>query len=406
MAKTGSVREQASSKAPPEGALVAVDAALALALAVLLPRMLHVTNSDLTTYYLPWYQHILQHGRWASLEGSYANYNPPYLYLLSAASFFNGTVRPLFLVKLMEVPAILAAGALGWSIARAVGAGTKRAVLVGVLLVLSPEVVSNALMWGQVDILYSVFLVLMLRLLLARRPNWAMVAFGVAVAIKLQAATAGVALAALLLAGELPWLSLPWALVGYVGMLCPAWLAGRPARELLFIYRTQFNTYPEAALNVPNPYQLLNHFTNGSAARVHLVTAAGLAFAAACTLAIIYWLRRAPRLLHGRGLIMAVALPLMIEPFVLPKMHERYFFPGNLLLVLMAGLDRRFILPAVLAEGAVLAAYVRYLGGGGFVPSYYVVPVCMMSAALVLFLRALVGQAAAPAAVPERAEAA
>ncbi len=378
-----------TSEKPAIRALAIVDLVLALTVVVFLHRMLITSNTDITKFYGVWYQHILQHGRWHSIEGSYANYNPPYLYLLSLFSFLDGWVPAVVVLKLVEVPGVLAAGVIGWSIGRVVGASQRRAVLVGCLVALSPELIVNTLLWGQVDILYSVFLMLTLRLLLTRNWNWAMAMFGVALAIKLQAAIAGVTIAALLLAGELPLASVLWTLAAYIAMLAPARFAGRAIRDLAQIYRYQFSTQVYVAMNVANPYQLLNAWVGTSIPRTNLVNALGLLFTGACTLTAIYLLSRSPALLRGRGLIMAWALPLFAEPFILPKMHDRYFFPGNLMLVLLAGLDGRFVVPAVLTQAASLFVYHQFLTEQLFLPQYYIVPVCLMAVALWLFARAL-----------------
>ena len=357
----------------------------------LLRWMLHFDNGDLFYYYQPWYEHILRFGRWASLEGSFANYSPPYLYLLSVASLLHGDFGPRTVIKLAEAPVVAAAAALGWSIVRALGVRGARAVLSGLLLALAPEVVANALLWGQADVLYTVFLLATVRLLLARRPGWAMAAWGVAIAIKLQAVFAGPAILAMLLAGELPWLALVWIPVAYGAMLLPASLAGRPAKQLLMIYRTQVGTYPDVGKNVANPYQILQHWAAFSLPLTERINTLGTLFALAATAALILMLVRRPGAWRGRSLIAAVAMPLLLEPYVLPKMHDRYFFPGNVLLLLLATVDRAMILPAVLTQVSALWVYARFLENKPFDPKYYVLPVILVSVALILLLRHYLG---------------
>ena len=381
-------------------ALTGVDVVLLISLLLLLRWMLRCDNLDLRQYYLPWYEHILHVGRWRSLEGSFANYAPPYVYLLSAASVLHGVFAPKTVIKLAEVPGMIALGALGWSTIRALGYGRLRAVLSGLLLAMLPEVVTNALLWGQADVVYTVFLLAMVRLLLARRSGLAMAMFGVALAVKLQAMFAGPAIGAMLLAGELPWAALVWVPAAYAAMLVPAWLAGRPARALLTVYGTQVATYPDIAINVANPYQLLRHWASSSLTATLAVNRIGIVVALIVTVALMALMVRRPALWRGKGILAAVALPLLIEPYVLPKMHDRYFFPGNVLLVLLATVDREMLVPALLTQASAIAAYSRFLEGVPATPTFYALPALMVGVAIALVLRRYVPESRSAPGTP------
>ena len=93
-----------------------------------------------------------------------------------------------------------------------------------------------------------------------------------------------------------------------------------------------------------------------------------------------------------------MALSLLVEPFVLPKMHERYFFFGDtILLLLAAACPRLWALPAALLQVAAIMAYTPYLlrpEGTGF----FAVAVLLVLVAIVLVVRSLLpGQAQAMA---------
>ena len=368
--------------------LAIVDLVLLVTVACFLHHILHRTDPDIIAFYLPWYEHVLQHGRWASLEGSFVTYTPPYVYVLSASTLLNGFFDPVVILKLMELPAIIAAGVFAWRISLILGSSAGRAVLAGCLVVLAPEVIGNALLWGQCDMLQTAVLFAMLWSLLARRWSWAMLAFGVALAVKLQAILVGPAIAALLLAGEVPLLSALWIPVAYAAMMVPAWLAGRSALALLTIYRSQTSLYPEIGRNVANPYQLLLHWARFSREPViDRVDTAGILVALVVSVAMIAVLTRHRHLLRGRNLIAAVALPLLVEPYVLPKMHDRYYFAGNTFLLLLAALDGRFAVAALLTQAAAIAVYYRFLSNGQFNPGFYVMPTLLVTVALGLFLR-------------------
>ncbi|MFC7555801.1 hypothetical protein ACFQU7_31610 [Pseudoroseomonas wenyumeiae] len=70
-------------------------------------------TTDVEWWFVPWLEHIIQHGARASLQAplqvqiegvnGFANYSPPYLYLLVLASAASDWVSPFLLVKLVSV---------------------------------------------------------------------------------------------------------------------------------------------------------------------------------------------------------------------------------------------------------------------------------------------------------------
>ena len=63
---------------------------------------------------------------------------------------------------------------------------------------------------------------------------------------------------------------------------------------------------------------------------------------------------RTDRILHW------AAACLIVIPFVLPKMHERFFFTGEALLLTAALLDRRFVVPALTVQLASVSSYAMF----------------------------------------------
>jgi Gpi18-like mannosyltransferase len=322
----------------------------------------HYVSSDMAVFFLEWYRHILEHGRLASLEGSFVTYTPPYVYLMSLSTLLEGHLSRVVNVKLFSLAFFPIVAWLFWSICRALGCSNRRSLLAAWIAVVSPEVLLNTFCYGQCDILHTCFLLLFARLLLARRPGWAMVALGVALSFKLQTIFAGPLVLALLLTGELPlWTVLLVPLV-YCVMMIPAALAGRPWMELLLVYRQQTGLYDDLGRLVANPYMALAGWTVGrSVHTMALLKRAGLIVAALVNVGLVEFLRRSRPLLQGERLIAALGLSLLVEPFVLPMMHDRYFFAGNLTILLLAMVVPRMAVPAVLLQMSAAMAYRAFL---------------------------------------------
>jgi Gpi18-like mannosyltransferase len=338
--------------------LFALIAALLTALALHhLHAVLLKNNSDISVFYLPWYEHIVRYGRWSSLEGSFANYSPPYLYIVSFVSLFAGTTSPVIMVKLAQVPGLLVGAWMFWSICRKLGCSQTRSLLAAWMLLVAPEVFWNTLLWGQCDMIHTACILVMARLLLARRPAWAMVALGVALAFKLQAIFVGATIAALFLSSEVPLWSAVCVPAGYLVMMVPAWLAGRPWSELLLVYQSQYQSQPEIAKHVANPYQLIFHFTELHPLAYRIAMPLGFLAAGAATVGLVAFLTRSPWRLRGMHLLVAIAFTLLMEPFFLPKMHDRYFFSGDVIVLLLAMIKPRLAVPAAMLQIAALITY-------------------------------------------------
>src|SRR6476646_17787 len=121
------------------GAVVFLIIALAAAMHAL-PFAMY-DPGDAHSYLIPWYEHILSSGRIAAFSIPFANYTPPYLYLLSASTLLDGLVEPVTTFKLLAwVGGVWLAIAL-YDLFRAAGSSWPLPGAVGTLLL--PSVILN-----------------------------------------------------------------------------------------------------------------------------------------------------------------------------------------------------------------------------------------------------------------------
>ena len=373
--------------------LGAAAAFLTLAYVVGMKRILASWNPDLLDY-TSWYTYILNHGRLHSLNGSFSSYSPPYVYLLAIGSNLQRFLDPVRVIKLLNVPFILASGALTFSICRSQGLSARYSLLAGWIIIVCPEIVANGLVWGQTDILETTFVLACVRLLIAQRPGWAMATLGVALSFKLQVIFLAPAILALLVTGELPTWSLFAAAAGYVAMFVPAFLAGRSPKALLGVYSSQTGAADRISMGAANPYCLVAAWTgNGRVDAQHpfflRLEHIGVAVGLVLTACLIFFLVRQRFLLPQQKMIAALAVSALAVPFVLPKMHDRYFFIGDTLALVFGLMLPRAMIPAILLQVAGLMVYARYLMGFQAGTLYYIFPMLMIAAALFMLGREL-----------------
>jgi Gpi18-like mannosyltransferase len=114
----------------------------------------------------------------------------------------------------------------------------------------------------------------------------------------------------------------------YFISVLPAYFAGRSMIDLLTVYGMQFDTYHTLNVFAPNLYSLIpNRYYD-------IVVPLGvlLTFILVCT--SIYFILRQNKEIPMQKWIEISLLFLLLIPFAMPKMHDRYFFPADVFSIL------------------------------------------------------------------------
>jgi Gpi18-like mannosyltransferase len=144
--------------------------------------------------------------------------------------------------------------------------------------------------------------------------------------------------------------------VTYVASILPAWSAGRPLIELLMTYPEQAGIFPALTLNAPNLYQWLPD-NPGSFEKPGLLLAALLAG----LLCLASW--RSTVSLDEDAIVKLSLVSVLLLPFTLPHMHERYFFAADVISIIYAFYTpKRFFIPLIVTTAS-LFSYSPFLFG-------------------------------------------
>jgi Gpi18-like mannosyltransferase len=308
-----------------------------------------------------WYRAFLVNGRWHALSLPVGNYNAPFLYLLDGATFLP--FSPPTNIKLVFVAFDVLLVYFVYRIVALRYRSWHAPFLAAAVVALLPTVVMNASLWGQADSMWASFGVGSIYYLLRRRHWPACVLAGVALAIKPQAIVLLALLLLLALAGRLPWRATLAVPLVYLVLDLPAVFAGRSPRELLQLYSWQ-TSLPYLTFNAPSVYQFLpGSGADGglSEADEHLV--ANLArFSTVAAILIVCFAVVAGRLPLGRTrVLLAASLFALLIPFLLPSMHERYFYFADILTVVVAFYRPNLWYVPLLVQTSSALSYVPYL---------------------------------------------
>ena len=336
---------------------VVISAVLVVAaFGVRLACMNHVTL-DYEDFLSVWVQFFRDNGGFRALSMSVGNYNVPYLYFLAAFSYSG--MDDLYLIKLLSIffDVMLAWGAAHLA-NRFIGTpGKLLAVFFSVLLL--PTVVLNGAYWGQCDSIYAAFAVWAVFFALDRHPFAAMICAAVSFGFKLQAVFILPFFAILLPADRMKLRHFFVFPAAYLVLVLPAVLLGRPLWDTVTLYFSQMGSVGGGLnYNSPSVYAFAGNVKNGA-----LAGYAGIAAAAALVIALFVWVWKKRGGISDITLLGIAVLLCVGIPFLLPHMHDRYFFLADVFSLVFGLALPWYIAVPVLVQFASLNSYAAYLRG-------------------------------------------
>ena len=340
---------------------LSLGALLALVLRLLLRDYV---SQDADHFYLPWFEFLRSNGGFAALKLNFSNYSPLNLYFLLISVFLKDSfgVSRILAIKLIGIVFDFVAA---YFVIKIINLKFKQRIvgfLGGLTFLFLPTVFINSGLWAQTDGTYTAFLFAAVYGLLRKRYNLALVAVGLAFAFKLQAIFLIPLLFLLVILSELPLKSLWFAPAALFATLLPAWAAGRPLVDLIAFYFGQMNSFPDLTMNAPTFYAFLDTSVNEYFSLAGIVLAAGVLLVC---LSAVYKIR--PKMTAAM-LINLATISVLLTPYILPKMHERYFYPAEGFSLILAFYRPRTILAPVLLQLITLCTYHNYFFSEVLIP--------------------------------------
>ncbi len=281
-------------------------------------------------------------------------YPPSYMYMLVAGDLLSGGNDEVT-IKLAPVVCDVVLAFFAYKVvAHFHPIGYRPLVAFGAVLY-APTVVLNSAHWGQIDSVWTAAIVACVFFVLSGRESLAFVCYGLAIAVKAQAMFFVPVLLVLALRGRVRWRSFLLVPLTYAVVAVPAVIAGASPMRLARVYYDQAGYYGELTLNAANFYQWIpERFSD------RLATAA-LVGAAIVILVFVLLAYRLPGSTTDLGIVAMAASAMVLVPYVLPHMHERYFYAGDVLVIVLAVLRPRWALVAFVVVTVSLLSYYPFL---------------------------------------------
>lgn len=339
---------------------------------------------DYINFLSRWVDFFRQYGGFRALKYPVGNYNIPYLYFLALFSILP--MDDLYLIKLLSCLGDLF---LAWGVLLLCSRFTKRRrrLLAAFFTTLFlPTVFLNGAVWGQCDSLYAAPLLLGIYCALDDRPVLSVILAVIAFGFKLQAVFVLPVYAVFLMTGKLSWKHCLLFPVIYLIMVFPAVCFGRPFLETITLYFNQTGSIGDG-LNYNSP-SVFAVFTNIRDKERAATAAIVLAFFYMINLLAVSWVNR--RYLNDRAVLALCLLFAIGIPFLLPHMHERYFYCADVLSLALAFSFPLYSAVALLVQFASLLGYHAYLkmrylllmnnGAAALIVAFAITLICLISA--------------------------
>ena len=302
-----------------------------------------------------WVDFFRFNGGFAALDTPVGNYNIPYLYFMALFSYSG--IKDLYLIKLLSVffDVVLAYGSM-MLLGKYVQSPVRRLACFFTVLFL-PTVFLNGAVWAQCDSIYVAMAVMSIYCALDGKPVRAMIFIALSFGFKLQAVFLMPVFAVLLIAGKVKLRHFLVFPLTYVILVLPAVIAGRPFLDTLTLYFGQTGSIGDALnYNSSSLFAILDRVQNTALAS-RLAILAAFAFML-LVIAVVFFGRKrlTNRVILGAALLFAIGIP-----FLLPHMHDRYFFAADILAVIMAFAAFEYFPAALLVQFGSLLGYHAYL---------------------------------------------
>ncbi len=334
-------------------------------------------SGDYQYYIETWFNELKENGGLLALKLDIGNYNLPYLTILALLTYLP--VKPILSVKMVSIACDYVCAFAAMKIAYIILKENKNkdlfALLVYGIVLFLPTVLLNSSCWGQADSIYVAFILLSILALLEEKYLKAFIWLGVSFAFKLQFAFI-LPLYVLIYISQRKFPLRYFLIIPLVNILMclPAIIFGKPIVSCIGIYINQASQYSGyLSMNFPGVYNLFfptdsNNFVVAPNEYMSKIGVISTLF----VFAIMAFMVLHKKIKFDKRQIIEFGLwSVMIATFLLPHMHDRYLFVGDILSILYCIYNKDKIYVPIGISLVSMYGYTGFLFGKSPVPIQY-----------------------------------
>ena len=357
---------------------------LIISVFVLRSLCLDYETLDYQNFLCHWVEYYRANGGVKAFSAPLGNYNIPYMYFLCFFSYLP--INDLYLIKLLSIAFDIVLAYAVMKLVERINDNPNIMLASFFTVLLLPTVFLNGALWGQCDSIYAALALMGLWLALDKKPVLSVLCFTLSFGFKLQAVFILPIMAVLLFTKKYKLWHVALFPAFYIALVIPAVIMGKPFLETLTLYASQTGSIGSGLnYNSPSVYALFRNVPNpDAAATIGIIAAFAFMF---IVLAICFAKRKA---LGDRHIILIAALLSLGIPFLLPHMHDRYFFLADVMTVVLA-----FVYFPWGISLAALTQFASILGYHAYLRLRWLLTMNYGAIALILVLFGLIGLLAA-----------
>lgn len=335
----------------------------------------HLHSGDYTDFLSPWYD-VIEEGGFSSLGTQVGDYSLIYQFAIYILTLIP--LPKLYSYKILSCMFDIVLAVTCGLISKAISLHMLRdeclSEALGFSLVfLSPTVILNSSAWAQCDSIYSALCMLSILALIHKKNFSAFILLGLSFCFKLQAIFVVPLYVYAAIASKkfslLSFFAIPLVMIVTAIPFMPL---GRSVLDSFNIYANQVTLYPRMALNFPSLWMACVPGTIEES--IAMYANGGSLFAIAIAIGAIF-IESVALMRYRVQTTVETYIPIaflfsLTCVTLLPAMHERYAYLVDVLAILTALIDSRFVLPAFALNLASLMTTIRFLFALQFLPDY------------------------------------
>lgn len=311
-------------------------------------------SGDYTMFLSKWCEYLKSNGGFKAIVSIEADYNVVYLYFLAFFTYLP--IKYLYSIKILSIifDFVMALGAylITYEFYKDDENVKVYQTLSFAAVLFMPTVILNSSFWAQCDSIYAAFVVFSLYFMLKKKYNTSFILYAVAITFKLQAIFLLPVYGLLYLKNkEFSIFKFLWIPIVNFLLYIPAIILGKPISSVFDAYFTQVNNYDyKIVFGYPNIY---NFFPLDA---VYLIKP-GIIFTM-CLLAVVDLIVLYTRKKINNEDIIELSIGIIfLVTYFLPKMHERYAFVAEVLVVIYFVISKKNQNATMIAMLVALATY-------------------------------------------------
>lgn len=314
-------------------------------------------SHDYIKFLLPWFNDLLAKGGLSGLGTYIGNYNAPYMTIMALLTYIP--ISSLFSIKIVSIIFdFVLAISVGHLVTLLVKKNKKIYGIVAYAIVLFlPQVILNSAMWGQCDSIYASFSIIALIFLLKEKYWQSFVFLGISFAFKLQLVFILPVFIIIYICKNkfsiLHFLIIP--LVNFI-MCLPAIIMGKPILDLLKVYFNQTSISTALVRNYPNIYNLL-------AGDIQIFKYVGIMITIFIFALMLFYFIYKKVNWNKEKIVTLSLIVLVIISYILPGIHERYIYVGEILSIVYYLIYRKNLPLVIMINLNAILTYSIYLTG-------------------------------------------